>query len=127
MGGRALMDKVSEWFLVFALLHKFVVGFAVVNVINGVFMQKTFKVAAADDAIMLKQNTKAAVLHREKMTKLFNRGDTNRTGELNRDEFFDLMADPVLKNWMASMELNIVKEDDIDAVFSLIAGADDSI
>eukprot|EP00929_Paragymnodinium_shiwhaense_P036201 TRINITY_DN19430_c0_g1_i3.p1 TRINITY_DN19430_c0_g1~~TRINITY_DN19430_c0_g1_i3.p1 ORF type:complete len:160 (-),score=48.74 TRINITY_DN19430_c0_g1_i3:508-987(-) len=50
---RVLMEKVSEWYFFFTLFHKCVIGFAVVNVINGVFLQKTFAVAAADDHIMM--------------------------------------------------------------------------
>merc|ERR1712087_668936 len=39
---RLLIENVSEWFALLAILHKLFVGFAVVAVINGVFMQETF-------------------------------------------------------------------------------------
>lgn len=36
---RVLQDKVSEWYFLFAIAHKVTIGFAVIGVINGVFMQ----------------------------------------------------------------------------------------
>ena len=36
---RVLLEDVNEWWVVFCLLHKFTVGFAVVGVINAVLMQ----------------------------------------------------------------------------------------
>merc|ERR1711953_434846 len=39
---RLLTEKVSEPLMFFCLLHKLTIGFAVVGVINGVFMQETF-------------------------------------------------------------------------------------
>jgi len=69
---------VSEWYFVFSIAHKVTIGFAVIGVINGVFMQarrrilgrplllpvaaespcgsqETFKVAGSDDKIMMRQ------------------------------------------------------------------------
>lgn len=36
---RILQDKVSEWYFAFSIAHKVTIGFAVIGVINGVFMQ----------------------------------------------------------------------------------------
>ena len=63
----------SEWYFAFSIAHKVTIGFAVIGVINGVFMQalgtgrfvepsadfgctqETFKVAGSDDKIMMRQ------------------------------------------------------------------------
>ena len=40
--------------MLLCILHKLVIGFAVVGVINGVFIQETFKVASSDNQIMMR-------------------------------------------------------------------------
>merc|ERR1712125_100843 len=114
---RLLMENISEWFMFFALAHKLIIGFAVVNVINGVFMQKTFQVASGDDQIMLSEKERGASMHRKKMTRLFNRGDLDRNGLLDSHEFAELLSDPVLRRWLSSMDLQI---NDAEGVFQLI-------
>lgn len=68
--------KSEEWFMLLCILHKLVIGFAVVGVINGVFiqaatrkllgpvfgseklldfLQETFKVASSDNQIMMRR------------------------------------------------------------------------
>ena len=47
------MEK--EWYSIFSVAYKLIVGFAAVGIINGVFMQETFKVAASDDKLMMRQ------------------------------------------------------------------------
>ena len=37
------------------MAYKLVIGFAAVGIINAVFMQETFKVAASDDKLMMRQ------------------------------------------------------------------------
>ena len=37
------------------MAYKLVVGFAAVGIINAVFIQETFKVAASDDTVMMRQ------------------------------------------------------------------------
>ena len=49
----------KEYFAIFNVAYKLVVGFAAVGIINAVFIQETFKVAASDDTVMMRQ--KAAI------------------------------------------------------------------
>ena len=69
---RLLAEKVDEWWVLFCLLHKLSIGFAVVGVINGVFMQETFKAASRDDGVMIRQKNAAVMAHRRKMRTLFS-------------------------------------------------------
>ena len=50
-----MMQDVSELYVIFALVHKLVIGFAVVMVITGVFVQETMTVAQTDNTIMINQ------------------------------------------------------------------------
>ena len=45
----------KEYFAIFNVAYKLVVGFAAVGIINAVFMQETFKVASSDDNVMMRQ------------------------------------------------------------------------
>merc|ERR1719229_54353 len=64
---RALVENVSEWFMLIFLTHKLVIGFSVVSVINAVFVQETFKVATSDDRIMLMLKQRARKTHMNKI------------------------------------------------------------
>lgn len=119
---RALMENVSEWYLIFNMLHKCAIGFAVVNVVRGVFMHETFKVAGTDDHIMLSQKLRSKRIHRKKMKRLFEIADADGNGTLDREEFADICKDKILITWMGSMELDI---HDSNLVFTLITGREE--
>jgi len=71
---RLLIEEVSELFIIYALLHKMILGFAVIGVVNAVFVQETFKSASADDVVMIAQSSRKAEVHARKMRHLFFRG-----------------------------------------------------
>jgi len=110
---RLLAEHVSEWFMVVCLTHKLIVGFAVIGVINGVFIQETFKVASSDDDIMVRSKRKAMSMHRKRMNLLFQILDESGDGRINFDEFTIIATNPTVKAWLSSMELD---PDDLDRV-----------
>jgi len=121
---RALVENVSEWYLVFFLLHKFIIGFSVVSVLTGVFIQETFKVATSDDQIMLNNKRRAMKEHTTKMTNLFKYADNDGDGSLDRAEFDKVMDDPIVRKWLSSMGLEI---DDVDTLFDTLNGGDSKV
>jgi hypothetical protein len=121
---RLLSERVSEWFMLFCILHKITIGFAVIGVINGIFMQETFKVASTDDIIMTRQKLRAHRLHSEKMSRLFEEADENGDGKLSLDEFRNVLESRSVRAWLSSMELEI---GDVDTLFSLIDDGDGGI
>lgn len=104
---RALTENVTEWFMVFFLVHKVTMGFADIGVINGVLMQETFKVASYDDTIMMRTKQKAMQNHIKKMQLLFEEADTSEDGKIDLDELKEILADSELKAWLGAMELDI--------------------
>jgi len=118
---RMLAENVSEYFMFFGVVHKLTAGFAFVGVVNGVFMQETFKVASTDDRIMVKQKERMVNTHIKKMKMFFNLADSSGDGEIDLDEFRDMVSNPKVAMWLASMELD---EKDHDLVFSLIDDGD---
>merc|ERR1711904_766172 len=77
---RNLAENVNEVWMLVGLTHKLVIGFAVIGVVNGVFMQETFKVAAEDDTIMMQRTNKAGKRLRAKMHRLFQSIDQDGSG-----------------------------------------------
>ena len=73
--------------MLLCVFHKLTVGFAVIGVINGIFVQETLKAAASDDNIMVRQKQKADEIHRKKMTSLFESLDKSRDGLPEWTEF----------------------------------------
>eukprot|EP00930_Biecheleria_cincta_P093149 TRINITY_DN8332_c0_g1_i3.p1 TRINITY_DN8332_c0_g1~~TRINITY_DN8332_c0_g1_i3.p1 ORF type:complete len:697 (+),score=134.64 TRINITY_DN8332_c0_g1_i3:56-2146(+) len=121
---RMLQDDVSEWYVVFSVMHKLSIGFAVTGIINGVFMQETFKVAASDDIIMMRQAERKRTLHMKKMLRLFKHADSSGDGNLGRSEFRGVMTNPGVKSWLAAQELNVAEP---DLLFELLKNSDDEI
>ena len=114
---RMLAEEVSVWFMMLGVIHKLVTGFAVVGVINGVFMQETFKTAANDDAIMMRQREKAIKMHTQKMKNLFLAADASNDGVMDFAEFKAAMKHQAVKTWLNAMDLDT---SDIDTLFNLI-------
>merc|ERR1719204_448612 len=85
---RALVEHVHEAYMLFFLMHKFVIGFSVVSVITGVFIQETFEVAQNDDQIMM---------NNKKRAELFQHADADGDGNLDHDEFMYIMHDPSIR------------------------------
>jgi len=118
---RLLAENLSEWFMVMGVMHKLTFGFAFVGVINGVFMQETFKVASTDDRVMLRRSERMINTHAKKMTMFFEEADANGSGVIDRAEFKMLVAQPAVSMWLSSMELDAK---DGDLLFSLLDDGD---
>eukprot|EP00928_Gymnodinium_smaydae_P073558 TRINITY_DN56744_c0_g1_i2.p1 TRINITY_DN56744_c0_g1~~TRINITY_DN56744_c0_g1_i2.p1 ORF type:complete len:279 (-),score=33.77 TRINITY_DN56744_c0_g1_i2:69-905(-) len=104
---RVLAEHVSEHFFTLGLIHRIVFGFALVAIINGVFIQETFKVTARDDVIMLRQKQAAMKHHAEKMRRLMNHTDTDNDGRVSLEEWDKVVKDAGVKSWLASMDLDV--------------------
>jgi len=100
---RVLTEDVSEWYTIFVLTFQASMGFSVVKVIMGVFLQNTFSVAANDDVIMMNSKDRALQTHKLKMSILFSAADINGDGRLDREEFEDILTDPLVSRWLSAM------------------------
>mmetsp|Transcript_84122 Transcript_84122/g.162347 ORF Transcript_84122/g.162347 Transcript_84122/m.162347 type:complete len:196 (+) Transcript_84122:53-640(+) len=104
---RALVENVSEWWMLFSLAHKLVIGFSVLAVMNSVFIQETFRVAAIDDKIMIMSKERARKTHIKKMARLFGHMDNTGKGFIDIHEFMNAIADSGLRTWLSSMEVEV--------------------
>lgn len=91
------------------------------GVVNAVFMQETFRVAATDDVIMLRQKERAVRIHSQKMRLLFAHADASQDGMVSLEEFRQVLSDPDLKTWLGSMDLD---SSDVDQLFELLDNGD---
>lgn len=119
-----LVNNVNEWWGVLVVLYKLAIGFAVVNVISGVFLHETFKVASSDDELMIVQKRRALQKHCDKMQRLLKEADVSGDGFIQREEFREALSKPVVRTWLSAME---VETGDVDLLFDLIDNGDEEI
>jgi len=105
--GRFLQDEVHEGWMVLVILYKLSVGFAVVGILNAVFMQETFTAIEMDNNIMVEKKRRADKAHRKKMEALFKRADRNGDGCVGRLEFAIILRSPLIRIWLSSMNLDV--------------------
>ncbi|CAJ1457318.1 unnamed protein product [Effrenium voratum] len=115
--GRLLQETVSPNFNIFTILHKVIVGFACIGVINGVFMQETMRVAQSDDIIMMRDVARQEKLHAQKMRAFFRYADHSKDAHITREEWLKVLQGGHAQNWFAAQGLKV---EEADAVFSLL-------
>ncbi|CAK9114660.1 Uncharacterized protein SCF082_LOCUS53097, partial [Durusdinium trenchii] len=101
---RVLVDNLSEWFSIFFLLYRCVLGFAVLNVVNAVFVQQTMKTASSDEELAFRQKERDKATYTRKVKKLFQAMDFSGDGSISIDEFAKLVASPKLQFWISHWE-----------------------
>lgn len=102
---RVLVENVSEWFSIFFLIYRCVLGFAVLNVMNAVFVQQTMRTAVMDEDLAYKQRQKEIDQYTKKVKTLFQGLDSTGDGSINLEEFSKLVKSDKLAFWMSQLEL----------------------
>lgn len=106
---------------VFFLTYKLLGGFAIVAVINGVFMHETFNVANSDPALMVIKEKRKKEVHLATMERLFSAADRQGRGALSFSDFRALLADPFVQDWLSSYELST---GDVEKLFYMMDDGD---
>jgi hypothetical protein len=112
-----LLTRFNELFMIFGVCHQLIIGFAVIEVISGVFLNETFKVANLDDSIMLHEVRRAAKAERAKMTELFGKADKDKNGLVDLAEFREVLDNEQVVEWLSAMGLDV---GDVDRVFVML-------
>eukprot|EP00434_Breviolum_minutum_P002883 symbB.v1.2.002539.t1/scaffold103.1/size331058/4 len=102
---RVLVENVSEWFSIFFLFYRCVLGFAILNVVNAVFVQQTMKTASSDEELAFRQKERDVVSYNRKVRRLFQSIDASGDGAITLEEFEKLVSSPKLRFWMSQLEL----------------------
>lgn len=87
------------------MLRPAIQGFAVLNVVNAVFVQQTIKTASSDEELAFKQKERDIAMYTRKVKNLFFTLDTSGDGCIDQEEFSKLVKHPMLKFWMSQLEL----------------------
>mmetsp|Transcript_15333 Transcript_15333/g.40599 ORF Transcript_15333/g.40599 Transcript_15333/m.40599 type:complete len:216 (+) Transcript_15333:2-649(+) len=112
-----ILTQFNESFMLFGICHQLVFGFAVIEVISGVFLNETFKVAALDDSIMLNEVRRAAKAQSAKLTEFFQNADKDGSGLVDQDELKKVLSNKQVEEWLSAMGLDL---SDIDRVFAML-------
>ncbi|CAK0911143.1 unnamed protein product [Prorocentrum cordatum] len=99
--------KVSEWYLIFGVGHQLALGFAVIEVMTGVFLHETFHVLSMDDSIMANETKRAIKSNTEKMKVFFQNADVNGDGFLDKEELEKVLQREKVQEWLTAMGLEI--------------------
>lgn len=123
---RLLVDNVSEYFAIFVVAYKCIVGFAVLKVITGVFLHETFRTAGLDDDVMIQNRRMMRERFRNKMLTFFDEADVGSgdgDGVVSCEEFGEMIADDRVHTWLEAMDLRI-RDVGADRIFAYLAGPD---
>merc|ERR1719210_1502620 len=88
---RILVNNVSEWYILYFLVYRCLVGFAVLNVISAVFIQQTLSVAQKDQHLMIMRNLREQEDHIKKFSHLFAHMDVSGDGQITLSELQKMM------------------------------------
>ncbi|CAE7040400.1 NaCP60E [Symbiodinium sp. CCMP2592] len=121
---RVLMDNVSEWYSTVFIIYRCFVGFAVLNVVNAVFVQSTMKVAQADDEFLAAEKQRQQDAYRKRLTNLFKQVDSSGDGKIDIEEFGFLLENPKLQVWMGQLEIETT---DLVGLFQMLDDGDGEI
>jgi len=115
---RRMIEDVSGWFSIFWIIYVLLVVFAVMRVITAIFLQKTMKIAGADENKMLMEKVNEEE-HMEHVTKFLAELDTDGNGIMTKAELEFMLQEPTIQQWLSVIGLES-KE-----VISLFAVLDD--
>ncbi|CAK0873443.1 unnamed protein product [Prorocentrum cordatum] len=106
LGVRALVDNVSEIFIIYAVLHKVLIGFAAVGVLGAVFIQETFESAQMDDNLVVRQQHRKERLHSKNMQRLFMDADLDGNGSVDLGEWLSICNDSWVQVWLRAQDID---------------------
>jgi len=121
---RLLIDNISESFGIFFLLHRCVVGFAMLSVIQAVFIQQTMKSAQSDEDFMVQQKAREKEVHANRLQSLFRKLDTSGDGVLSWPEFNSMLTDNNMRLFMNTLGVDAY---DLELLFRMLEDGDGNI
>eukprot|EP00931_Biecheleriopsis_adriatica_P004985 TRINITY_DN106565_c0_g1_i1.p1 TRINITY_DN106565_c0_g1~~TRINITY_DN106565_c0_g1_i1.p1 ORF type:complete len:526 (+),score=73.12 TRINITY_DN106565_c0_g1_i1:29-1606(+) len=120
-----LVDNTQqEFFGAYCILYKLSMGYAVVNVINAVFLRQTMKCADAIDDFTIAQQKKVRENYINKLAGLFHQMDASGDGLVDREEFHELCSRDDVIAWFDMLEISAK---DTESLFDCLAAGDGSM
>jgi hypothetical protein len=114
---RPLIEKISPWYVVFAVTYITFVVFAIIRVITAIFLKQTLQVASSDAEAQVNEARLKTQAAAEKLKSLFHAMDVNGNGELNRAQFLKMASISDVKTMLQTFELAV---HDVQGLFDLL-------
>eukprot|EP00927_Polykrikos_kofoidii_P050656 TRINITY_DN4454_c0_g1_i3.p1 TRINITY_DN4454_c0_g1~~TRINITY_DN4454_c0_g1_i3.p1 ORF type:complete len:760 (+),score=114.68 TRINITY_DN4454_c0_g1_i3:48-2282(+) len=114
---RLLQNTVNEWWVLFFITYKCLIGFAVVQVITSVFIQQTFKVAARDEQVMINEKKAQVSAYLKNLESLFSVLDYTGDGFITFAELETCLQDTTVRAWFSALEVDV---QETEHLFSLL-------
>eukprot|EP00927_Polykrikos_kofoidii_P020256 TRINITY_DN19558_c0_g1_i1.p1 TRINITY_DN19558_c0_g1~~TRINITY_DN19558_c0_g1_i1.p1 ORF type:complete len:620 (-),score=101.48 TRINITY_DN19558_c0_g1_i1:183-2042(-) len=121
---RLLQNHVSDWWIVFFIAYKCIIGFSVVQVITSVFIQQTFKCLAQDEDRMLAEKQAQTDANLRKLLQVFKLIDVTGDGFLSPEELAICIKNATIQTWFAALEIDVAEA---SRLFSVIDDGDGMI
>jgi len=121
---RAVMDHIGQAFGAFLIIYRCAAGFAVLNIINAVFIQQTMKVAEKNHDIKIKAAINKSKETAEELKKVFRLMDDDHDGKVTWTEFQKHLHQESCVAWMETLDINTW---DLKQLFDLLDDGDGKI
>jgi len=121
---RVLVDYCGEWYAAVFLAYRCLAGYAVLNVINAVFIQQTMAMAQRDRDVLIKQTERSIKSNSKNLQSIFSKLDTSKDGSLAYLEFQEaIRSNPQIRLWMEALEIDTT---DLEGLFNTLDTDGDS-
>lgn len=118
---RILVDNVHEWWGTYFVIYRCMLGFAVLSVVQAVFIQQTIKSAQLDDDFMVEQKNREKAAYVKKLNRMFQKIDKTSQGYVDQEQFKEMLARNDMTVMMSTLEVEV---DDLEALFKLLDDGD---
>eukprot|EP00929_Paragymnodinium_shiwhaense_P069750 TRINITY_DN35192_c0_g1_i2.p1 TRINITY_DN35192_c0_g1~~TRINITY_DN35192_c0_g1_i2.p1 ORF type:complete len:191 (-),score=17.95 TRINITY_DN35192_c0_g1_i2:182-754(-) len=119
---RLVVDVSGEWYMIFFVVYRTLVGFAVLKVVTAIFNAETFRVSQSDDDIMLLHKERQIAIHTRRMQQLVLEADESGDGYLGLDEFQAILQDKRVQKWRLAQEIEFM---DLELAFKMLGQSGD--
>ena len=101
-----LVLNVSEWYGVFFVLYRCVLGYALLRVVSSMFIAETHKICEDDVKIADLKKKSESARHKKDLRKLFREVDENGDGKVSWREMQIMLGNQELLTWVKKMGIN---------------------
>eukprot|EP00931_Biecheleriopsis_adriatica_P003953 TRINITY_DN10569_c0_g1_i1.p1 TRINITY_DN10569_c0_g1~~TRINITY_DN10569_c0_g1_i1.p1 ORF type:complete len:707 (+),score=113.34 TRINITY_DN10569_c0_g1_i1:217-2121(+) len=116
-----VIRRTGAFYEIVFLLYTFFFGFALFNIMTGVFLERAIQAAVPDRDEMIHQEQKKLQEQVEEFRSLCTRLDTRKSGTISQEEFREHMKNPMMVSYMSHVGLVL---HDVEHFFHVIAGND---
>eukprot|EP00929_Paragymnodinium_shiwhaense_P090423 TRINITY_DN5060_c0_g1_i1.p1 TRINITY_DN5060_c0_g1~~TRINITY_DN5060_c0_g1_i1.p1 ORF type:complete len:643 (-),score=109.81 TRINITY_DN5060_c0_g1_i1:182-2110(-) len=100
-----MASNLYRYYAFFFMTYRCVISFGILLVVRSVFVAETIRVASTDDEIMILQKERQVRANRQRMDRFFAEADENGNGEVNLDEFRQILQKKRVQQLLHAQDL----------------------